>query len=51
MIYRFETSKDDNGIVVLQSLKVSHLSVIPDKFDESPKLKNGVCELCTYILD
>ena len=49
MMYRFETSKDDNGIVVLQSLKVSHLSVIPDRFDESPRLKNEMCGLARHL--
>ena len=41
MVYRFETFADDNEIVVLQFLKVSHISVIPKKFCESPKLKSG----------
>ena len=47
MVYRYETFWDDNGIVVLQSLKVSHLSIIPNRFYESSKLKNWMCELCT----
>ena len=47
MVYRFEMFRDDKGIVILQSLKVSHLSVIPNRFYESPKLKNWMCELCT----
>ena len=48
MVYRFETFRDDKGIVVLQSLKVLHLSIIPTRFYESPKLKNGMCELCMF---
>ena len=48
MIYRSETFRDDKGIVVLQSLKVSHLSVIPDIFYELPKLKNWMFKLCTF---
>ena len=47
MVYGFETFNDDKGIIVLQSLKVSHISVIPDRFYESPKLKTWMCELCT----
>ena len=35
-------------MVVQQSLKVSHLSVIPIRFYEAPKLKNWMCELCTF---
>ena len=27
---------------------MSHLSVIPDRFYESPTLKNWMCELCTF---
>ena len=41
MVYRFDTFRDGKGIVVLQSLKVSHLFVIPNRFYESPKLKIG----------
>ena len=48
MVYRHETLRDDKGIIVLQSLKVSHLSLIPNGFHESPKLKNWMCELCTF---
>ena len=41
--------RDDKGIVVLQSLKFSHVSVvIPNRLYESPKLKNWMCELCTF---
>ena len=36
------------GIVVLQSLKVLHLSVIPYRFYGSPKLKKWICELSTF---
>ena len=48
MVYRHETFRDDTGIVVLQSLKVSYLSLIPNGFYELPKLKNWMCELCTF---
>ena len=48
MAYRFETFRSDNGIVVLQSLQVSHLLVIHKKFYELPKLKNWMRELCTF---
>ena len=30
MVYRLETFKDDKGIAVLQSLKISHVSIIPN---------------------
>ena len=41
VVYRLETFRDDKGIVVLQSLKVSHLiSIILNRFFELPKLKN-----------
>ena len=36
------------GIVVLQSLKVLHLSVIPYRFYGSPKLKNGCVNLVRF---
>ena len=29
-------------------MKVSHLCIIPNRFYESPKLKNWMCELCTF---
>ena len=48
MVYRCDTFRDDKGIVVLQSLKVSHLSIISSIFYESSKLKNWMCELCTF---
>ena len=48
MVYRYETFRDDKGIVVLQSLKVSHLSIISNRFYESSKSKNWMCELCTF---
>ena len=48
MLYRYETFTDDKGIVFLQSLKVSLLSIIPNRFYETPKLKNWMCELCTF---
>ena len=48
MVYRYETFRDDKGIVDLQSLKVSCLSLIPNGFYELPKLKNCMCELCTF---
>ena len=37
-----------NELLVLQSMKVSHLSVIPDRFCKSSKLKNWMCKLCTF---
>ena len=40
--------RNDKGVVVLQSLKVSHLSVWPNRFYKSPKLKNWMCELRTF---
>ena len=46
MIHRFETFRKDTGIVALQSLKVSHLSV--KKFHESPKLEDWMHELYTF---
>ena len=48
MVYGVKIFRKDRGMVVLQSLKVSHLSDIPNKFHESPKLKNWMCELCTF---
>ena len=41
MVYRFETFRNDKGIVVLQFRKVLHLSGISNSFYESPKLKIG----------
>ena len=47
---RVKIHRDDRGIVVLQSLKVSHLMIIPNRFyDESPKLKIWMCELCMFL--
>ena len=48
MVFRCETFRNDKGIVVLHSVKVSHLSIIPNSFYESPKLQNWMCELCTF---
>ena len=48
MVYKYETFWDDNGIVVLQTLKVSHLCIIPNRLYEPPNLKNWMCELCTF---
>ena len=48
MVHRVKTFREDRGIVVLQTLKVSHLSNIPNRFYESSKLKNWMCELCTF---
>ena len=48
MVYRCETFKNHKEIVILQSLKISHLSIIPNRFYEVPKLKNWMCELCTF---
>ena len=49
MVHKVEICKEDRGMVVLQSLEVSHLSNIPNRFYESPKLKNWMCELCTFL--
>ena len=48
MVYRFETFRDNKGVVALQSLKISHLSLLQNKFYESPNLKNWMCEQCTF---
>ena len=48
MVYRVKIFRKDRGMVVLQSLKVSHQYNIPNRFYESPKLKNWMCELCTF---
>ena len=48
MVYRVEIFREDVGMVVLQSLKVAHQSNIPNRFYELPKLKNWMCELCTF---
>ena len=48
MVFRCETFRNDKGIVVLQLVKVSLLSIISNRFYESPKLKNWMCELCTF---
>ena len=42
MVYRFETFRDDKGLVVLQTLNASNLSVIPYRFYESPVEKLDV---------
>ena len=34
--------------MVLQAVKVSHLSIIQSRFYESPYLKNWMCELCMF---
>ena len=46
---RVKIHRDDRGRVVLQSLEVSHLMIIPNRFYESPKLKIWMCELCTFL--
>ena len=46
--FRCETFRNDKWIVVLQSVKVLHLSIILNRFYESPKSKNWMCELCTF---
>ena len=48
MVYSFKSFRDEKEIVVLPSLKASHLSVILKGFYESPKVKNWMCELCTF---
>ena len=47
MVHKVKILRKDRGIVVLQPLEFSHLSNIPNRFYESPKLKNWMCELCT----
>ena len=41
MIYRAEIFREDRGIVVLHSLKVSYLSNIPNRFYQSSIWKTG----------
>ena len=50
MVHRVEIFGNDRGIVVLQTLKVYHLSNITNRFYVSPKLKNWMCEPCTFIV-
>ena len=50
MIYSFETFRDDKVILVLQPRKMSHLSIMLDRFYESPRLKNRMCELYTFSI-
>ena len=40
--------RGDRGMVAPKTLQVSSLSVIPNRFYESLKLKNWMCELCTF---
>ena len=49
MVHRVESFRNDKGMVVLQFLKVSHLSVIPSRIHDVPKLKKWMCELCTSL--
>ena len=49
MVHRVEFFREDRKMVVLQSLKVSHLSNICNGFYESPNLRNWMCELCIYM--
>ena len=47
---RVEIFWEDRGVVVLQYLKVSHLSNIPNRFYESPcKVENWMCELTMHL--
>ena len=46
MVYRVEIFREDTAIVILQSLKVSHLSNITNRVI---KLKNWMRELCTFL--
>ena len=48
MVLRFQTFRDDKVILVLQFLKVSHLSVLPKRCYELLNLKNWMCEQCTF---
>ena len=45
---RVEIFRNDTGIVVLQFLNISHLSVIPGRIYDFPKLKKWMCELSTF---
>ena len=47
-LYRVETIRATRGTVILQSLKVSNPFNIPNRFYEAPKLKNWMCELCSF---
>ena len=48
MAYRVESFGEHRGLVFLQSMKVPYLSNIPNRFYESPKLKNWMCELAPF---
>ena len=41
MVHRANIFREDRGTVVLKSLKVSHLSKIPNRFYESSNLKDS----------
>ena len=47
-IYIFESLSDGKEMVVLQFLKISLHSVIPNRFYVPPKLKNWMCEMCAF---
>ena len=49
MVHRVETFREDKEIAVLQSLKVTHPSNIPNRFYEAVKLKNWMCGLCMFF--
>ena len=49
MVDRVEIFRDDKGIVVLQLLKNSHLSVIPGSIYDFADLKKWMCELCMFL--
>ena len=52
MVYRFEIFMDGIGIAVVRSLQILYQCFIPNRFYESPKLKNWMCEqymLVTYM--
>ena len=48
LVYKFETFKDDKGILVQQYLKVSCLFVILDRFYELRMLGHWMCELFMF---
>ena len=46
--YRSEICRTHRGIIALPSLQVSCLFDVHNGFYESSKLKNWMCELCTF---
>ena len=48
MEYKFETIREDYGIVVLQLIPENFTSIIPKLFNESPKLKIGYMNYTSF---